>query len=143
MIIVKALYPKIMDELEKIRKKKLMELMEKMTKPKEEVVDHPIKVDAKNFDEVISKYENVVVDFWAEWCMPCRMIAPIIDQLAKEYAGKVVFAKLNTDENPQVAARFGITGIPTLIFFKNGKPVDKIIGAYPKGEIERWIKRNL
>ena len=131
-----------MDELEKIRKKKLMELMRKMTEDKS-YPNKPIEVNSANFDEVLSKYENVVVDFWAEWCMPCRMIAPIVEQLAKEYAGKVVFAKLNTDENPQIAARYGITGIPTLIFFKNGKPVDKIVGAYPKGEIERWIKRNL
>ncbi|WP_290899102.1 thioredoxin [Ferroglobus sp.] len=139
-----------MDELEKIRKKKLMELMKKMSgeggysnKQAEKYPDKPVEVNSGNFDEILKKYENVVVDFWAEWCMPCRMIAPIIEQLAKEYAGRVVFAKLNTDENPQVAARYGITGIPTLIFFKNGKPVDKIIGAYPKGEIERWIKRNL
>jgi len=131
-----------MDELEKIRKKKLMELMRKMTEDKS-YPNEPVEVNSSNFDEILNKYENVVVDFWAEWCMPCRMIAPIVEQLAKEYSGKVVFAKLNTDENPQIAARYGITGIPTLIFFKNGKPVDKIVGAYPKGEIERWIKRNL
>ncbi len=125
----------------------MMELMQKMggqgEQVRHEVIDHPVKVDAGNFDEVLSKHNNVVVDFWAEWCMPCRMIAPIIEQLAKEYAGKVVFAKLNTDENPMIAGRYGITGIPTLIFFKNGRPVDKVVGALPKAELKRWVERNL
>ncbi|NOY12041.1 MAG: thioredoxin [Archaeoglobi archaeon] len=136
-----------MDELEKIRQKRMMELMQKLggqgEQPKQEVIDHPIKVDASNFDDVLAKHKNVVVDFWAEWCMPCRMIAPIVEQLAKEYAGKVVFAKLNTDENPMIAGRYGITGIPTLIFFKNGRPVDKVVGALPKAELKRWVERNL
>lgn len=137
-----------MDELEKLRQKKLMELMQKMgdnkpQTPAQLVIDHPMKVDITNFDEVLKKHKNVVVDFWAEWCMPCRMIAPIVDQLAKEYAGKVVFAKLNTDENPSIAGRYGITGIPTLIFFKNGRPVDRIVGALPKAELKRWVERNL
>ncbi|HDN73855.1 MAG TPA: thioredoxin, partial [Archaeoglobus sp.] len=91
----------------------------------------------------IATHKNVVVDFWAEWCMPCKMIAPIIVELAKEYAGKVVFAKLDTDENPIIATRYSISAIPTLIFFRNGKPVDQIIGALPKSEIKRWIDRNL
>lgn len=125
----------------------MMELMQKMggqgEQVRREVIDHPVKVDASNFDDVLSKHNNVVVDFWAEWCMPCRMIAPIIEQLAKEYAGKVVFAKLNTDENPMIAGRYGITGIPTLIFFKNGRPVDKVVGALPKAELKRWVERNL
>ncbi|AKG91155.1 thioredoxin [Geoglobus ahangari] len=136
-----------MDELEKIRQKRMMELMQKLggqgEQPKQEVIDHPIKVDASNFDDVLAKHKNIVVDFWAEWCMPCRMIAPIVEQLAKEYAGKVVFAKLNTDENPMIAGRYGITGIPTLIFFKNGRPVDKVVGALPKAELKRWVERNL
>lgn len=137
-----------MDELEKIRQKRMVELMQKLggqgeQQPKQEVIDHPIKVDVGNFDDVLAKHKNVVVDFWAEWCMPCRMIAPIVEQLAKEYAGKVVFAKLNTDENPAIAGRYGITGIPTLIFFKNGRPVDKVVGALPKAELKRWVERNL
>ncbi|MBE8539073.1 thioredoxin [Geoglobus acetivorans] len=136
-----------MDEIEKIRQKRMMELMQKIgdkdDQPVQNAVDHPIKVDASNFDEVLKKYGNVVVDFWAEWCMPCRMIAPIVEQLAKEYAGKVVFAKLNTDENPMIASRYGITGIPTLIFFKDGRPVDKVVGALPKAELKRWVERNI
>ncbi len=136
-----------MDEIERIRQKKMLELIEKLSEKGEKKmksqIDHPVKVDSRNFDEVISKNENVVVDFWAEWCMPCRMISPIIEELAKEYSGRVVFAKLNTDENPSLAGRFGITGIPTLMFFKNGRAVDKIVGALPKAELKRWIERNL
>lgn len=130
-----------MDELEEIRKKKLMELM-KMADKKENLSE-PVKLDSKNFDEITKKNENVVVDFWAEWCMPCRYIAPIIDELAKEYAGKVVFGKLNVDENQNIAVRFGISAIPTLIFFKNGRAIDQIVGAMPKKEIKRWIETNI
>lgn len=132
-----------MDELEKIRQKKLKELMSKMSGGGMKVVSKPIKADASNFEEVVKGNENVVVDFWAEWCGPCRMLAPIIDELAEEYAGKVVFVKVNTDENQMLAATYGISAIPTLIFFKNGKPVDQIIGALPKSELKRWIERNL
>ncbi|OYT32401.1 thioredoxin [Archaeoglobales archaeon ex4484_92] len=134
-----------MDELEKIRRKKLKELIQKMGEKdsREKVINSPIKVNSKNFDQIIATHKNVVVDFWAEWCMPCKMIAPIIVELAKEYAGKVVFAKLDTDENPIIATRYSISAIPTLIFFRNGKPVDQIIGALPKSEIKRWIDRNL
>ena len=131
-----------MDELEKIRQKKMKELMEKMSGQKS-VPNSPVKLTSANFDETLRNNENVVVDFWAEWCMPCKMIAPSIEELAKEYAGKVVFGKLNTDESPTIASRYGISAIPTLIFFKNGKPVDQIVGALPKGEIKRWVDRNL
>ena len=120
-----------MDELERIRIKKMKELMDKMLKP--------IEINETNFKEVIFKYDNVVVDFWAEWCGPCRMIAPIIDELAKEYAGKVVFAKLNVDEAENIAIEYGISAIPTLMFFKKGKPIDMMVGVHPKSEIKRWI----
>ncbi len=114
-----------MDELELIRQKKIREMMQKMSgeEKAKKVVDSPVKLNSSNFDETLKNNENVVVDFWAEWCMPCRMIAPVVEELAKEYAGKVVFGKLNTDENPTIAARYGISAIPTLIFFKKGKPV--------------------
>ncbi len=127
-----------MDELEKIREKKLKEMMEKMTK--KETPDKPVEVNESNFNEVIEKNDLVVVDCWAPWCAPCRMIAPIIDELAREYAGKVVFAKLNTDENPRIAGKFYITAIPTLLFFKKGKLVDQMIGAHPKQNIVAKIK---
>ena len=96
-------------ELEELRRKKLEELKRKMTYP-----DKPIRLDSTNFDKTIKEYGLVVVDFWAEWCGPCQIIAPIIERLAKKYKGKVVFGKLNVDENREIAVRFGIMGIPTL-----------------------------
>ena len=135
-----------MDELERIRQKKMKEMMEKMLsepKPKVEFPDHPITLNSSNFDEVLKKYRYVVVDVWAEWCAPCKLIAPTIEDLAKEYAGDVVFGKLNTSEEQAIANRFAITAIPSLIFFRNGKPVDKIVGALPKGDIIRWIRKNM
>nr|4XHM_A Chain A, Thioredoxin (Trx-3) [Archaeoglobus fulgidus DSM 4304]4XHM_B Chain B, Thioredoxin (Trx-3) [Archaeoglobus fulgidus DSM 4304] len=134
-----------MDELELIRQKKLKEMMQKMSGEEKarKVLDSPVKLNSSNFDETLKNNENVVVDFWAEWCHPCKMIAPVIEELAKEYAGKVVFGKLNTDENPTIAARYGISAIPTLIFFKKGKPVDQLVGAMPKSELKRWVQRNL
>jgi thioredoxin 1 len=135
-----------MDELEKIRQKKMKEMMEKMLgepETKLEFPDRPITLTSSNFDEVLKKYKYVVVDFWAEWCAPCRLLAPTIESLAKEYAGDVVFGKLNTSEEQEIANRYAITAIPSLIFFRNGKPVDKIVGAVPKGDIIRWIRRNM
>ena len=85
-----------------------------------------------NFDDVIKSDKPVLVDFWAEWCGPCKMIGPLVEELAGDYEGKAVVAKLNVDENPQVTARFGLRSIPTLLVFKNGQIVDKQIGAVPK-----------
>ena len=85
-----------------------------------------------NFDQVIKGDKPVLVDFWAEWCGPCKMIGPVVEELAGDYEGKAVVAKLNVDENPQVTARFGVRSIPTLLVFKNGQIVDKQIGAVPK-----------
>lgn len=84
------------------------------------------------FDQVINSDKPVLVDFWAEWCGPCKMIGPVVEELAGDYQGKAVIAKLNVDENPQVTARFGVRSIPTLLVFKNGQIVDKQIGAVPK-----------
>ena len=123
-----------MDELEILRRKKLEELQQKFSKGDNvpEYPDKPIHVTDKDLDAVVSKYNLVVVDCWAEWCAPCRMIAPAIEELAKEMKGKVVFAKLNVDENQLTAMKYQIMSIPTLLVFKNGKLVDKIIGAMPK-----------
>ena len=90
-------------------------------------------VNDTNFDDVVVKSDKpVVVDFWAEWCGPCRMIAPIMDELSKEYDGKAIVAKCDVDDSPGVAARFGIRNIPTVLFFKDGKVADKQVGAVPK-----------
>ncbi len=91
------------------------------------------EVNDSNFDEVVLKSDKpVLVDFWAEWCGPCRMIAPIMEEIAKEFAGKVVVTKCDVDENPAIASKFGIRNIPTVLFFKNGVVADKQVGAVPK-----------
>jgi len=101
---------------------------------------HPVEVTDRNFqEEVLSFSGAVLVDCWAPWCGPCRMVAPILDQLAAEYAGRVKIAKLNTDDNPATASRYGIQSIPTLLFFKNGRQVNRLVGALPKGEIEKHL----
>lgn len=125
-----------MDELEEIRGKKIQELVKRMSTPK---IDKPIVVSDRNFEQTVKSYPLVVVDCWAAWCAPCRAIAPIVDQLAKDYTGKVVFGKLNVDENPETAQRFGIMAIPTLLVMKGSKEVDRVVGVLPKSELEEKI----
>ncbi len=97
-------------------------------------------VTNETFDNVVLKSPNLVmVDFWATWCGPCKIIAPVVEELAQEYHNKVTFAKVNTDENPDLASRFNIRGIPTLIFFKDGKQVDHVVGAVPKAQLKSKI----
>ena len=86
--------------------------------------------------EVLRSPQPTLVDFWAVWCGPCRMVAPIVDEISKEYAGKLKVLKLNTDENPDVAGKYRIMGIPTLMFFKNGQTVDQVVGAVPKAQLK-------
>lgn len=97
-----------------------------------------------NFDEIVLKSDKpVLVDFWAEWCGPCRMVGPVVEELAKEYEGKAVIGKLNVDFNPGVATKFGIRNIPTLLFFKGGQLVDRQVGAAPKSALEAKLKTQL
>lgn len=99
------------------------------------------KVTDQSFDaDVLGAETPVVVDFWAEWCGPCRMIAPALDEIAKEMDGKVTIAKLNIDENANTAIKYGVRSIPTLILFKNGQPAAMKVGAAPKGDLSNWIK---
>jgi thioredoxin 1 len=93
--------------------------------------------------DVVKSDVPVVVDFWAEWCGPCRVIAPIVEELSKEYDGKVRFAKVNVDENPDLAGRFGVQGIPTLIIFKDGKEAGRLVGAAPKRRLAQEIEKSL
>jgi thioredoxin 1 len=99
-----------------------------------------VKVDTNNFQaEVLNSAEPVVVDFWAEWCGPCKMIAPSLEEIAIELSGKVKVAKLNIDENPELAAQFGVRSIPTLAMFKGGEVADIKVGAAPKTALAAWI----
>src|SRR5262249_7733308 len=98
------------------------------------------KVSDANFEsEVLKSSEPVVVDFWAEWCGPCKMIAPALEEIAGSLAGKVKIVKLNVDENPATASKYGIMSIPTLMLFKNGELASRQIGAAPKAKLEQWI----
>src|SRR4030042_6869906 len=105
--------------------------------------DTPFNIKDEDFDETIKKYKIIIVDCWAAWCGPCRMMTPVIDDLAKEMGGKVVFGKVNVDENPATSFKYKIMSIPTLLVFKNGNLVDRIIGAYPKEELKNKISSYL
>lgn len=100
----------------------------------------PIEVNDSNFDQVVLQAKTpVLVDLWAPWCAPCRMVAPVVEELASEYEGRVSFAKLNVDQNPRTASRYGIMSIPTLLIFKDGKPLSNIVGFRPKAELKRSL----
>jgi thioredoxin 1 len=104
----------------------------------------PVEIEEAKFDEMVLKAKTpVLVDFWAPWCGPCRMVAPVVDELAGEYAGKVGFFKVNVDNNPGVAGKYGVMSIPTLILFKDGRPVTNIIGYKPKEELKKSLDKAL
>lgn len=104
----------------------------------------PIAVSENDFDkEVLESGTPVLVDFWADWCGPCKMIAPSIDELASELDGQIKFAKVDVDENPGIAMKYGIRGIPTLLVFKNGAPIDQMVGAQPKSAIKKRLEAAL
>lgn len=98
----------------------------------------PIAVDDSTFEQVVTKADKLVlVDFWAEWCGPCRMVGPVVDELADEYEGKIAFAKLNVDKNPKTTSKYGIMSIPTLIIFKKGNPVSNVVGFRGKADLKK------
>lgn len=127
------------EELEEIRRKKLEEL--KKTMDQEEMPDGPVVITDATFEETVNKYPVVVIDFWAIWCGPCKMMEPVIEELAKSYHGKVVFGKLNVDENPLTATKFGIMAIPTLLVFQNGNLVEQLQGAMPAPMLQPTIDK--
>ena len=102
---------------------------------------HPVEVKDDTFDEEVTRASTpVVVDFWADWCAPCKMIAPIVEDLAEEMDGKVKFAKLDVDNNPKVAMQYSVRSIPTLLIFKDGKPVGQVVGAVPKAVLKKRVE---
>jgi len=130
------------DELQRIREEKLKEMENRILKKDQAGIPTTvIPVDQVGWDRLIRKNPFVVVDFWAEWCGPCRIVGPVIEEIAMEFSGKVTFAKCNTDQNQRLAGSFGISAIPTILLFANGQMVDRIIGAYPKDAIKTRISR--
>lgn len=125
-------------ELQAIRDR----LRAEMATARPAALDHPVEVTDAGFADFVRAHDLVVVDVWAEWCGPCRMIGPIVDQLAKEMAGQVTFGKLDADANPAVMQAFGIQGIPTLLVFRQGRLVDRLVGAMPKASLAAAIRRH-
>ncbi len=140
------------DDFNEIMKRKIRQYKEKMTSsdtnPQTNVEtasapNMPLILTDLNFSEAIKKYKMLVVDFWAPWCGPCKMVSPIIDQLSKELSGKVVFGKINVDENPSVSSIFGIQSIPTMVIFRNGQAIDMTIGAMTRYQLISKISAHI
>jgi thioredoxin 1 len=134
------------DELAQLKKKKLEELKKYYQNggnTMENMPDTPVEMSDADLEEHTNNHDMVVVDCWAPWCGPCRMIHPIVEELAKEMQGKVVFGKLNVDNNKATAAKYGIMSIPSLLVFKDGKLVDRIVGAMPKPMLKSKIEPHL
>jgi len=129
-------------ELEKIRASKIKELATKV-KEEKSLGNAPIIIDDEHFDETVKKHSLMLIDCWADWCGPCRMIAPTVEELARDYAGRVTVGKLNVDDNPLIAERFCVMSIPTLLIMKNGVEVDRVVGSVPKQLIEERLKKHL
>ena len=131
-------------EIDEIRKRKMehlkRELLNGGNKMEGNFPNEPVTITDADIDDAIKKYETIVVDCWAPWCGPCRMVGPVIDELAKEMQGKVVFGKLNVDENPETSMKHKIMSIPTLLIFKKGNLVERLVGAYPKEELKKKLK---
>ena len=124
------------EELEKIKEKK-MEMMKSQQKP------GVVKLTSSTFNDFLKTDLPVLVDFWADWCMPCRIMAPVMEELAEEFAGKALFGKVNVDENPDVASRYGIMSIPHFLIFKNGTLAEKIVGAVGRDPLAKAVKKYL
>ncbi|VVB53465.1 Thioredoxin [uncultured archaeon] len=126
------------EELQQLREKRIRQILEEKTK-----MNTPITITDETIQKETTKKGVTVIDCWAPWCGPCRMLSPTIDQLAKDYAGKITFGKLNVDENPNAAGQYDIMSIPTLLVFKDGKLVDRITGALPREMLEPRLKKHV
>jgi thioredoxin 1 len=137
-----------MDDLQEIRNKK-MEQLKKIymnggkKNMDENMPDTPLQISDSNIDSTVSKYPVIVIDCWAPWCGPCRMVEPVVEELAKQMKGKVVFGKLNVDENPATSMKYGIMSIPSLLMFKNGQLIDTFVGAMPEPILKAKITSHL
>ena len=129
------------DELQRIRERKLAQMMNETNFPPAPV--GPIDVSDADFETHVASNGMVVVDCWAPWCGPCKMLSPVIDSLAQKYSGQVKFLKLNTDQNQRTAARFAVMSIPTVLIFKDGQPVERMVGAQPEKVLDGLIRRHL
>jgi thioredoxin 1 len=132
-------------ELERIKRVKLQEMMKHTVEEKQgnQASDEPMTMTDVTFKEVIQNHSLVVVDCWAPWCAPCQMVAPVIEEMARDYAGRILFGKLNVDENTEVATQYQIMSIPTMLVFKEGKLVDRLVGAMPRQILEPKITKHL
>jgi len=130
------------NDLDQIRLRKIQAILDQ-TKNAGQTNNQPMTVTDDTFHKAVQTNYLLVVDFWAPWCAPCRMVGPIIEALSAEYTGKAAFGKMNVDENQMVPSSFGIMSIPTIILFNHGKEVERLVGAYPKAHIEAMIKRYL
>ena len=133
------------EELERIKRLKFKDLIRKVSDRDENlsVKNKPVELADSTFRKFVREHSLTVVVCWAPWCGPCRMVSPIVDELARDYADKIAFGKLNVDDNPGVATEYGIMSIPTLLVFKNGALVDRIIGARPRAVLEQMITSHL
>jgi thioredoxin 1 len=133
------------DEELRIINEKRMKKLQRIVNEKELLknITEPLNLDDSDFAETINKFPLLLVDFWAPWCGPCRMMSPIVDQVGKEYQGKLVVGKVNVDENPNISRQFGISSIPTLILFKRGQAVNNIIGSVSKSRIDEMVRMHL
>lgn len=124
------------EELERIKAEKMKEMMSQQNAG-------VVKLNSSSFGDLLKTNLPVVVDFWADWCMPCRIMAPVMEELAKDYAGKALFGKVNVDQDAAIASRYGIMSIPHFLIFKNGTLVEKIVGAVGRGPLEGALKKYL
>lgn len=133
------------DNIDQIREKMLREMMtpNNSNGDKAPVNTKPIELNDRTFTGEVAKHDLMVVDFWAPWCGPCQYVSPIVEELARDYAGKVAFGKLNVDDNPMVSTQFRVMSIPTIMFFKKGRLVDMQIGAVPKQFLDQKIKKHM
>jgi thioredoxin 1 len=129
-------------EMKRISEKKIGQLI-KLKEQRQKMAPEPVHVADANFKEIVNQHSLALIDCWAGWCGPCIALTPTIEELAKEYAGKVLVGKLNVDENPRTTEQFQIFSIPTMLIVKNGKEVDRIIGLCPKNHIESILKKHL